>query len=121
MAGIYKLGRHDGNEYRTAGCFLDGYKFRVVEVIRKVNGPYLTVFGGPHFKDVLFEMWLDIDEATPYAVRSIFCQRSSQTGTLMATLGGLYINESGHDSIVVSTDYVIAEPITHEEFLQGKR
>lgn len=120
-ASVFKLDPHDGNEYRCAGHFLDGYFFRVVEVVRKPDGPYLTVWGGSDFKTNLYEVRIDIDEANPYSVRSIVCQRSAQSGNLMATLGGLHANEGQHRSMVIATDYAIREPLTFERFKAGER
>lgn len=56
-----------------------------------------------------------------YAVQSLGCIRSAQTGQLVVVVGGFYAGTGGQQSLTLATDYVIAEPVTHEQYLAGQR
>lgn len=56
-----------------------------------------------------------------YAVQSLGCIRSAQTGQLVVVVGGFYAGSGGQQSLTLATDYVIAEPVTHEQYLAGQR
>lgn len=56
-----------------------------------------------------------------YAVQSLACIRSAQTGYLVVVVGGFYAGTGGQQSLTLSTAYPIAEPVTHEQYLAGQR
>lgn len=62
-----------------------------------------------------------IPELDNYAVQSLICIRSAQTGQLVVVVGGFRAGSGGQQSLTLATDYVIREPITHEQYLAGQR
>lgn len=62
-----------------------------------------------------------IPELDGYAVQSLICIRSAQTGQLVVVVGGFYAGSGGQKSLTLATDYAIREPVTHEQYLAGVR
>lgn len=99
---------------RRAGTFKDGIYVQKVEVIA----------GSLVVTDPLNKVYYDsgyIPELDGYAVQSISCERSSQSGYLIVTIGGFYAGTSGQQSLVISTGYKIRGEVTHEQYLAGVR
>lgn len=106
-------GKMRNGQHRCAGAFKDGYVLRKVMFI---DGD-IVVYGV--FDDEVYRCNAGVGD---FMAKSISCLRSAQSGKLIVVLGGFVPNtESGQRSHFVSTDYVIAEEITHEEYLDGKR
>jgi hypothetical protein len=109
------MGTHYPNEKsRRCGFFLDGIYIMKLEVVDQC-----LVVSDPLNKVVYRSEWLS--QFSNYSVQQIGAVRSAQSGRLVACIGGFYAGDSGMQSIVISTDYSIRQPVTHEEYLAGKR
>ena len=109
------MGTHYKNEKsRRCGFFLDSIFIMKLEVVNRalvVSDPLNNVaYTSEQF-----------DALNNYSVQQIGAVRSAQSGKLVACIGGFYAGDSGMQNMVISTDYSIRQPVTHEEYLAGKR
>jgi hypothetical protein len=91
---------------RRCGFFKDGIYIMKLEVVDRrlvVSDPLNNV---RHVSE-------QFEELRDYAVQQIGAVRSAQSGRLVACLGGFYTGDKGMQSIVISTDYAIAEPVEY--------
>jgi hypothetical protein len=56
-----------------------------------------------------------VPELQNYAVQSLDCARSSNTGTLVVTIGGFYAGSNTSQSLMVNTPYFIRDEVTYEQ------
>ena len=54
-------------------------------------------------------------------MQSLHCVRSTQTGYLVVVVGGFRAGSGGQQSLTLATEFPIAEPISHEEYEEGRR
>jgi hypothetical protein len=110
---VYK-GKSWSGQARRAGSFKDGIYIAKVEVV--AGGLLVT---DPVNTELYHSGY--IPELEGYAVQSISCNRSAQSGRLVVTIGGFYAGTSGQQSLVIATDYDIREEVTHEQYTAGQR
>ncbi len=105
---------HVGESSRRAGFFVDGVLIQKVEIVGRcivVSDPLNRV---SYRSEPLAQL-------TDYAIQQIGAVRSAQSGKLVISIGGFYAGTNGTQSIVIATDYAVRQPVTHEEYLGGRR
>lgn len=110
---VYPGIERDGLE-RRAGAFKDGIFMMKCEIERRQ-----IVVTNPQNQE--FYRSEPIGALDNYAVQSIACLRSAQTGRLVVILGGFYAGSSKQQALTLATDYAISEEIRFEEYQEGKR
>ena len=108
MACVVLPGIHHRNEKsRCCGFFKDGIFIQKIEIVDR-----RIVASDPLNKVVYTSEQLDA--LTGYAVQSIGAVRSAQSGKLVVCIGGFYAGDAGMQSLVVSTDYSVREPVEYK-------
>lgn len=99
---------------RVICTFKDGYFFNRAELVGRV-----VIVSDPLNR----ELWRSepVPQLENYAPQNMTCERSSQSGTLLAGIGGFYAGSSGQQPLILSTDYPIRQEITFEQYQQGVR
>lgn len=114
MSSVMMGTSYPNEKSRRCGFFLDGIYIMKLEVVNQclvVSDPLNNVFYRSE--------WLS--QLSNYSVQQIGAVRSAQSGKLVACIGGFYAGSAGMQNMVISTDYSIRQPVTHEEYVQGKR
>lgn len=111
---VYAGPVRQGINGRVACSFLDGiYQMRgelidtQVIVTDPINREYYRSDPIPALND--------------YAVRTLTCTRSAQSGDLVMTLGGFTANSGTSQAITLATGYAIKQPISFEDYQRGVR
>jgi hypothetical protein len=104
---------YPGEKSRHCGFFLDGIYIMKLEIVNRA-----LVVSDPLNRVVYRSEQLGALEN--YSVQQIGAVRSAQSGRLVACVGGFYAGTDGTQSIVISTDYSINAPVSHEDYVNGQ-
>jgi hypothetical protein len=104
---------HAGEKSRHVGFFLDGIYIMKLEIVDRC-----LVVSDPLNRVVYRSEQLAA--LANYAVQQIGAVRSAQSGRLVACVGGFYAGTDGMQSLVISTDYPINQPVSHEDYVAGQ-
>lgn len=99
---------------RRTGAFMDGWKLRKVEFTDNRVRVSDALDRVSYLSD-------PVGALENYAVQSVQCLRSATTGLLIIILGGFTVGSKTQQSLMLSTDYPVAEPITFEQYQKGAR
>lgn len=98
------MGEDREGQERRVGSFKDGIMVQKAEIVDR-----RIIVTDPLNKE--YYRSDQIPELTNYAVQQINCNRSSQTGMLIITLGGFYVGGHRQQAITLSTDYRIKQEV----------
>lgn len=108
MACAVMMGtRFPGEKSRRCGFFKDGIYIQKVEIVGQtilVTDPLNKVYYRSEY----------LPQLNNYSVQQIGAVRSAQSGKLIVSIGGFYAGEDGMQSMVISTDYAVREPVEYQ-------
>ena len=103
MPGIH----YPNEKSRCCGFQKDGIYIMKIEIVGRC-----IVVSDPLNKVVYTSEYLPALEN--YAVQSIGAIRSAQSGKLVVCIRGFYGGDAGMQSLIVSTDYSVREPVEYK-------